>query len=252
MSPANPRASTPRLPTTADASAYVTADASTNVTGSAGVSRGQATEVQPRKRVRLSREERIEQIIEAGTRLIGENGFYGLSLQQVADEVGLTQAGLLHYVHSKEGMLQLIIEQRYDRRFDPEDYIETGDPLATHPDGASFPGYLRYLVENNAKDEQLIRLYMVLGTESTSPEHPAHAYFNNRPSTVWELYARTAWRIPPSLGSFKDIRPLVDMALQSMDGLQLRFLRAPRIELTEAWAEFESVLFPSPLWDGFK
>ncbi len=120
------------------------------------------------RRVRLSREERLAQIIEASTRLVSRQGFWGLSLQEVATEVGITQAGLLHYVHTKEGLLQLLIEQGYDRRFDPEDFIATGDAAATHPDGASFPAYCRYLVANNARDPQLIRLYMVLGAESMS------------------------------------------------------------------------------------
>lgn len=205
-----------------------------------------------RPRIRLSREERLDQIIEASTRLVSENGFYGFSLQQVADEVGITQAGLLHYVHSKEGMLKLIIEQRYDRRFDPDDFIATGDPLATHPDGASYPAYLRYLVRNNAKNEQLMRLYIVLGTEAVSPDHPAHEYFNERPTSVWELYSQTRWRIPPEVGTWEDMRDLVEMSIEAMDGLQLRFFRSPQIELVASWTRFEDILFPSPIWDGYK
>ena len=35
----------------------------------------------------------------------------------------LTQPGLLHYVGSKDGLLRLLVEEGYDRRFDPEDYV---------------------------------------------------------------------------------------------------------------------------------
>ncbi|MFB9953819.1 TetR/AcrR family transcriptional regulator [Cellulomonas denverensis] len=204
------------------------------------------------RRVRLSREERLAQIIEASTRLVSRQGFWGLSLQEVATEVGITQAGLLHYVHTKEGLLQLLIEQGYDRRFDPEDFIATGDAAATHPDGASFPAYCRYLVANNARDPQLIRLYMVLGAESMSPEHPAHAYFDARPDAVWQLYSATRWRIPPEIGGWPAMRELVELTIATMDGLQLRMFRSPAIDLPTEWSKAERVLFPSPVWDDYR
>lgn len=206
----------------------------------------------PQRRVRLSRETRIAQILEESTRLVSQHGFYGFSLQDVATAVGISQAGLLHYVGTKEGLLQLIVEQRYDRRFDPEAYLASGDPAATHPDGASFPGYCRFLVRNNAADPQLIRLYMVLGAEAISPEHPAHHYFDARPDAVWELYSRTTWRLPPEVGGWENARDLVEMAIEAMDGVQLRSFRSPAASMVDGWARFEQVLFPSPVWDDYR
>jgi len=206
----------------------------------------------PRRRVRLTPEVRRRQIVDAAVRLVGERGFYGVSLQDVADAVDLTQPGLLHYVGSKDGLLRLLVEEGYDRRFDPEDYIATGDPAATHPDGASLPGYLRYLVAHNAENPQLMRLYMVLGVEAASPEHPAHDYFRNRPDAVWGLYSGTRWRLPEAVGPWEDQRGLVEMAIAAMDGMQIRSFREPPIDLVEEWARYERVLFPSPLWDGYR
>jgi AcrR family transcriptional regulator len=205
-----------------------------------------------RTRVRLTPERRRAQILEAATRLVSEKGFYGLSLQDVCDEVGLSQPGLLHYVHNKEGLLRLLVEQRYDRRFDPEDYVATGDPAAVHPEGASFPGYLRYLVAHNAENLELVKLYMVLGAESASPGHPAHAHFADRPDAVWGLYSATRWRLPPQVGPWEEQRSLVEMCLEAMDGIQLRIFRNPPVDLVDEWARFERVIFPSPLWDGFR
>ncbi|MGY5765337.1 TetR/AcrR family transcriptional regulator [Brachybacterium sp. DNPG3] len=206
----------------------------------------------PRPRIRLTPEERIAQILEASTDLVARHGFYGLSLQDVADAVGLTQPGLLHYVKNKDGLLQLLVDQRYDRRFDPDDFIATGDPAAIHPDGVSLPAYFRYLVRHNAQDPQLIRLHMVLSAESTFPEHPAHEHYATRPSEVWALYSATTWRLPPEIGTFEDARELVEMALAAMDGLQLRMFRNPPIDLEEAWDRFDRVLFPSPVWDDYR
>ncbi|HCX84686.1 MAG TPA: TetR/AcrR family transcriptional regulator [Micrococcales bacterium] len=205
-----------------------------------------------RTRVRLTPEERRSQVVAASVRLVSEHGFYGISLQDVADEVGLSVPGLLHYVGTKEGLLQLLVEQGYDRRFDPDDFVATGDPDAVHSEGVSFPAYCRYLVRHNAENPQLMKLYLVLGAEAASDGHPAHAYFVDRPRSVWELYRRTRWRVPPAVGTFDDMRDLVEMTLAAMDGLQARWFRRPAIDLVAEWAKFEGVLFPSPVWDGYR
>lgn len=206
----------------------------------------------PRKRVRMSREDRFEQILEASTRLVARRGFFGVSLQDVADAVGITQPGLLHYVGSKEGLLRLIVEQRYDRRFDPDDFLASGEPGSRGPGGPSFPAYCRYLVAHNAREPELIRLYMVLGAEASSPDHPAHAYFDGRPDGVWELYSRTPWRIPPEVGPWSGLRDLVEHVIEAMDGIQVRAFRSPRIDMLEEWTRFEKLLFPSPVWDDYR
>lgn len=200
----------------------------------------------------MSREARRAQIVEVTTRIISERGFSALSLDDVAREVPMTRAGLLHYVGTRAGLLQLVVEQGYDQRFDPEDFIATGDPAATHPDGASFPAYCRYLVAGNARDPQLLRLYVVLGAEALAEDHPLHDYFDTRPEHVWELYSATRWRLPPEVGGWEGMRDLVQMAIAAMDGLQLRAFRTPPIDLPAAWATFERVLFPGPVWDGFR
>ncbi len=194
----------------------------------------------------------MAQILAAATKLIAQHGFYGISLQDVANEVGITQAGLLHHVRSKDGLLELVVEQQYDRRGTPEDFIAGGEPGADHPDGPSFPAYCRYLVGFNAARPELIKLYMVLSTEAASEGHPAHDYFADRPDAVWELYQRTAWRLPPQVGPFAGQRDLVEMVIEAMDGIQIRLFRRPAIDLAAEWAKFEQVLFPSPVWDGYR
>ena len=48
------------------------------------------------------------------------------------------------------------------------------------------------------------------------------------------------------------MRPLVEMAVEAMGGAQIRFFREPRVSLAEEWARWESVLFPSPVWDDYR
>lgn len=204
------------------------------------------------RRVRLSPEERTAQIVQAATELVAVYGYHGLSLQDVADRVGISQAGLLHYVGTKMGLLELLIGASYDRHGTPQDFIASGDPAATHPDGVSFPAYLRYLVHQNSLRPQLMQLYMVLGTEAGAKDHPAHHYFVSRPDEVWSSYRQVRWRVPPQLGGFDDLRDLVEMCIEAMDGMQVRYFRDPPIDINDEWRKFEGVFFPSPLWDGFR
>ena len=205
-----------------------------------------------RKRVRKSPQERRREIAEAAVRLIGLKGYYGTSLKEIADEVGMSQPGMLHYVGNKEGLLSLLITDDYDAYGTPDDFLASGLP-GSDPAGPSFPAYLRYLVRFNAARPELLRLYMILETESFDPMHPLHDYFEDRPESAWDHYSRYPWRIPPQLGEWEtSMRPVVRRALAAMDGVQLRWMRRPPIDLYDEWLEFEAMIFPSPLWDGYR
>lgn len=208
--------------------------------------------VEKRKRVRKSPEERRREITAAAVRLIGEKGYYGTSLKEIADEVGMSQPGMLHYVGTKEGLLSMLITDSYDAHGTPDDFLRSGLP-GSDPDAPLFPAYLRYLVRFNAGRSELLRLYMVLETESFSPDHPLHDYFEERPLATWDHYSRYPWRIPPQMGSWDEsMRPVVRQCLEAMDGIQLRWTRRPPIDLYDEWLVFERMIFPSPIWDRYR
>lgn len=74
-----------------------------------------------KKRVRKSPEERKKEIIAAASRLIGEKGYYGTSLKDIADAIGMSQPGLLHYIGNKERLLSLLVTDNYDQEGTPAD-----------------------------------------------------------------------------------------------------------------------------------
>ncbi|MCF2710536.1 TetR/AcrR family transcriptional regulator [Schaalia hyovaginalis] len=208
-----------------------------------------------RPRVRMSAEQRREQIVEVATGLVARYGFTGLSLQDVADAVGITQAGLLHYIGNKNGLLRLLLFDRYDKQGTPQDFLDSGAPGAIHPEGMSLPAYFRFLTAFNEARPSLMELYMTLGAEATDPGHPVHDYFRTRPDAVWDYYSGFTWRLPPEIeaeGGWATMRPLIEMAIEAMDGAQIRFFREPAISLVEEWARWEALLFPSPLWDDYR
>ena len=204
-----------------------------------------------KKRVRKSPEERKAEIVAAAVKLIGEKGFYGTSLKDIADEIGMSQPGLLHYIGHKENLLSMLVTDNYDAYGTPRDFMESGLP-GSDPNGMSFPAYLRFLVRYNAKRQSLLQLYMVLESEGFSPEHPLHDYFEERPNLVWEHYSEYQWNIPPEVGGWRNMRPTVRMCLEAMDGIQLRWMRKPPIDLYDEWLLFERIIFPSPVWDNYR
>lgn len=79
-------------------------------------------------------QERLEQIVLAAVKIINARGYNGMSLQAVANEVGITQAGVLHYVGNKQGLLLEVIQHYYKQSSDIDDYLTLFAP------GGAFEG----------------------------------------------------------------------------------------------------------------
>jgi AcrR family transcriptional regulator len=174
-------------------------------------------------RTRLPAAERRQQIITAATRLVAERGFWGLSMQDVAADCGLTVPGLLHHVGSKDGLLIAILEHR-----DAEDERALGTLLTGTT--ATLSEVCAALVRRNATQPEIVRLFAVLQAESLAPDHPAHDYFAARQQRILEKLTELA----------KDVsdepETLARRIIALMDGLQLQWLRSPGLDLPRLWA----------------
>ncbi|GAA3192841.1 TetR/AcrR family transcriptional regulator [Dactylosporangium siamense] len=181
-------------------------------------------------RTRLPAAERRRQIIAAATRLVAERGFWGLSMQDVAADCGLTVPGLLHHVGSKDGLLIAILEHR-----DAEDARALGTLLSGD---RTLSALCTALVRRNAGQPEIVRLFAVLEAESLAPDHPAHDYFVARQQRILEDLTALA----------KDVtdapETLARRIIALMDGLQLQWLRSPGLDLPELWAATAGELLP--------
>ncbi|MCO8274246.1 TetR/AcrR family transcriptional regulator [Actinoplanes sp. TRM 88003] len=180
-----------------------------------------------RDRARLPAAERRRQIVEVTTHLIAERGFWGLSMQDVADGCGLTVPGLLHHVGSKDGLLLAVLDHR-----DEEDIRSVNEQAP-----ASLRETCVALVRRNAAQPEIVRLFAVLEAESLTPDHPAHAYFNERQQRTVEMLAELAV-------DAQDPAALARQVVALMDGLQLQWLRYPEtIDLVAEWELASAALF---------
>jgi AcrR family transcriptional regulator len=198
-----------------------------------------------RDRPRLPAAERRRQIVDVAAGLIADRGFWGVSMQDIADRCGLTVPGLLRHMESKVGLLIAVLEHR-----DVEDarslrtHLGSGedelpdDWAAAHPAGVDLRRLCAATMQRNATQPEMVRLFTVLAAESLEPTHPAHDYFAKRQQQAAAAYAALAERLTdrPEL--------LARQLLAMMDGLQLQWLRNPEAtDLVQEWETAAEALF---------
>ncbi|QTE31171.1 TetR/AcrR family transcriptional regulator [Pengzhenrongella sicca] len=183
----------------------------------------------------------MTQIIAAASALISERGFWGVSVQDVANACGITDAGVLHHVGTKEGLLVAVLEHRDDADLAVLSQM-LGIPVSALREGGELSTSLRdfcaALVARNAQQPEIVRLYSVLNAESLDPQHPAHAYFVAREKWATELFASAA-------AGTSDPARVARQIFAGMDGLQLHWLRTMDFDLVHEWAALaESIIRP--------
>ena len=159
-----------------------------------------------------------DEIIEAATGLFGEVGYHSASLREISSRVGISHPGLLHHFPTKEMLLQAVLERR--------DEADVAQLARDREDGLDYFEALVRLVERNAARPGIVELFCILSAEATSPDHPAHGYFQRRYDGV---LARTRHALARREAEGR-LRPGVDVAAAAralvavMDGLQVQFL----------------------------
>ncbi|HEY0187772.1 MAG TPA: helix-turn-helix domain-containing protein [Cellulomonas sp.] len=197
------------------------------------------SEIRIRRRVRLPAEQRRQQIIDAAAAIIAERGYWGLSVQDVADSCALTVNGVLHHVGSKDGLLVAVLDQRDHQGLltlaaglGIELPVEGATPqdlsVRARERGIGLRAMCATIVAQNVTQPEIVRLYSVLEAESLSPDHPAHDYFTDRQRVALDGFERLA---PDGV----DGRVLAQHLLAVMDGLQLQWLRDPQRDLVAEW-----------------
>jgi AcrR family transcriptional regulator len=183
---------------------------------------------------RVRSEERRAEIVRAALEVIAERGYRGASMAAVAERVGLTQQGLLHYFPTKDALLVAVLEER--DRWDAMPVREWRMDL------------LASLVEYNAMRPGVIQTFSALLGESVTNGHPARDYFSERYTRVRESMARVLRaeygdRLPNGLTPERTAPLLVAV----MDGLQYQWLLDPgSVDMPGAFRDFLSLLGERP------
>lgn len=157
--------------------------------------------------------EKREEILTTALEVIAREGYRGTSVRELADAVGLSQTGLLHYFESKDELLTAVLRRR--------DEI---DARAEHD--LSGPELLAHALRHNATVPGLVMLYAQLSVEAADPVHPAHRYFHERFAQMRAQIAGMvrAGQAEGSIAASLDPEKAATIALALADGLQIQWL----------------------------
>ncbi|MFF0432308.1 TetR/AcrR family transcriptional regulator [Streptomyces sp. NPDC004327] len=182
---------------------------------------------------RARSEERRTEIVRAALEVIAERGYRGASLGAVAERVGLTQQGLLHYFPTKEALLVAVLQER-----DRWDTAGGRDRERWRLD------LMESLVEYNAMRPGIVQTFSALLGESVTEDHPARAFFTERYVQVREnmadvLRAEYGDELPGGLTPER-VAPLLTAV---MDGLQFQWLLDPdAVDMPASFRDFLALL----------
>ncbi|RSS56749.1 TetR/AcrR family transcriptional regulator [Streptomyces sp. WAC01280] len=179
-----------------------------------------------------------QQIIEAALAAYAEAGSRKVSVRDIAQRVGMTDAGVLHHFGSREALLTAVLKARdvaARAAFgEARDDLRAGLDIVTH--NASTPG--------------LVKLFVDVAAAAAEPEHPAHGFFQDR-------YANgrrnIAGQLARHLGDSEEqsaAEPATSVdpewaariLLAATDGLQLQWLLEPDIDMAADLTALYSVL----------
>ena len=165
---------------------------------------------------------RREAILRAATATFGNRGYTKGSLVEIAEQVGMTHAGVLHHFGSKDRLLLEVLEYR-----DQTD--------VAHLQGKHIPGGLdlfRHLVTTarlNSERPGIVQAFAVLSGESVTEDHPAKDFFRDRYAQL-RLEVGDALRevcTPEDQPDDASIAAAAAGIIAVMDGLQVQWLLAP-------------------------
>ena len=166
------------------------------------------------------------EILDVALDVIARQGYSGATVKELADAVGLSQNGLLHYFGSKDALFAEILRHRDEVtaiQVDAEnrDFAEglADSILAAIDDEISSPG--------------LAQLALRMTGEATEPDHMAHDFFRERYEAIRLVVHDALTRLQADGRLSSDVDPVAVSALvfASWDGLQIQWMYDKSIDV---------------------
>jgi AcrR family transcriptional regulator len=177
-------------------------------------------------------EDRRQRILAVAQRLLTRNGGRGTTLGQIAQEAGVSPAGLLHHFESKEQLLHAVLDAR--DADDDANADRAGDMIEQ----------LGKVAERYRRAPEMIGMFTVLLTENLDPEAPLHERFLGRYHAAVDTVA-DGIRRGQRAGRYRaDVDPAVKAVeiVAFLYGMETSWLLDPSIPLTEVFADYTSSL----------
>jgi len=184
-----------------------------------------------------------EEILERALEVIAREGYRGASVKVLAEAVGLSQAGLLHYFDSKEELFTAIVRKRDE--VDMKQYAPEAFDNATIP--TLREGYVS-VIRHNTDVPGLVQLYSQMSVDAADEQHPAHRFFVERGENLRGVFAGV---IAERAGAGEitdriDPETLARIFQAVADGLQLQWMLEPDVDMAGIVAQlFDALTQPT-------
>ncbi|MET0725593.1 MAG: TetR/AcrR family transcriptional regulator [Leifsonia sp.] len=164
--------------------------------------------------------ERREAVLQAAMQVFGARGYNKGALAEVAEQAGMTHAGVLHHFGSKEGLLIAVLKYR-------DGQAVAGVAGRTQAEGPAFLEHMIETVAENTLRPGVVQTYAVLSAESVTEGHPAQEYFRERLTVLREKIAGVLGEVTEGHASEADLMDAASTLIAVMDGLQVQWLLDP-------------------------
>ncbi len=166
-----------------------------------------------------------EKILRGALEYFGLKGYWGSSMRDIADHVGMSQASMRYYFGTKIELLTAVLGER--------DLITAEAAGRAEMESGSHLDGIVQIVIDNTKQPNIVRLFTILSAEATAEDHPAHEFFRARYERVSSSIAETL----RSAAKAGETRPGINvddaarLLLATMSGLQVQWLLDPHIDM---------------------
>jgi len=171
------------------------------------------------------------EILDAAIEVIAREGYSNATVKNLAEAVGLSQNGLLHYFGSKDELFTEILRHQ-DARSEAQ----------FNPPGRAFADELvdavLYAAEDEVRSPGMAQLTMRVAGEATEVDHVAHEFFRLRFDAVRALVERAVeeLRADGRIASDVDAAATASLIYAAWDGLRVQWMYDPTIDLRERMA----------------
>jgi AcrR family transcriptional regulator len=177
-------------------------------------------------------EDRRQRILAVAQRMVSRNGGRGTTLGEIAQEAGVSSAGLLHHFASKEQLLNAVLDAR------------DVDDLANADLAADTIEQLERVTDRFQRSPELIGMFTVLLAENLDPGAPLHDRFLGRYRDAVAIVADSIRRGQRAGRYRTDLDPAVKAAeiVAFLSGMETSWLLDPSIPITAVFREYTGSL----------
>jgi AcrR family transcriptional regulator len=177
-------------------------------------------------------EDRRQRILSVAEKLLARNGWRNTSLAQIAREVGVTPAGLLHHFESKEQLLNAVLDAR---DLDDDTHADRSGDLAQE---------IKRVAERFVRAPELVGTFTVLLVENIQPDAPLHDRLLKRQQAARDIVTDiiTRGQLSGRYRSDFDAATKAVEILAFINGMETSWLLDPSLPLTDVFKGYAETL----------